>query len=85
MITAIESIVLICYCGILQYTLEAISVEVKNILYTGLSKYLTNTTWKTFWNTFQQYYYCCGNSHCTDWFQTAWVSPNALSFSQLKM
>lgn len=84
-VTAVEAVVLICYCANLQFTLQTISGEVENILTTSLSKYATNRTWRLFWNQFQQKYHCCGSSQNTDWFQTAWVSPIAVtSFSLLK-
>lgn len=84
MVTAVEAIVLICYCNNLQYTLQSVSIEVKTILHTGLEKYLTNTAWHLFWNEFQQHYHCCGNFNSTDWFQTAWMSPILSSFFLLK-
>lgn len=84
-ITAVETIVLICYCNTLQNTLQDVSSEVKNILLVGLDKYSTNIAWRTFWNQFQQHYYCCGISQSSDWFQIAWVSPMVLpSFSLIK-
>lgn len=84
-ITIVETIVVICYCVNLQFTLKVVSNEVKTILNAGLGKYLTNTTWKIFWNQFQQHYHCCGSSQSTDWFQTAWISPITLSsFTLLK-
>jgi len=85
MVTAVEAVVLICYCANLQFTLQTISKEVENILTASLCKYATNRTWQLFWNQFQQHYHCCGSSQNTDWFQTAWVSPILLSsFSLLK-
>ncbi|XP_003240277.1 uncharacterized protein LOC100574692 [Acyrthosiphon pisum] len=85
MVTAVEAVVLICYCANLQYTLQTISGEVENILTASLCKYATNRNWRLFWNQFQQHYYCCGSSQNTDWYQTAWVSPVVLSsFSLLK-
>lgn len=78
-ITAVETIVLICYCNTLQNTLQDFSSEVKIILHDGLNKYSTNTAWRIFWNEFQQHYHCCGISLSSDWFQTAWASPMVLS------
>lgn len=84
-ITAVETIVLICYCNTLQNTLKDVSSEVKYILHASLEKYSTNTAWRIFWNQFQQHYYCCGISKSNDWFQTAWISPMVLSsFSLFK-
>jgi len=84
-ITAVEVVVLICYCANLQFTLQTISGEVENIMTASLCKYATNKTWRLFWNQFQQHYYCCGSTQNTDWFQTAWVSPIVFSsFSLLK-
>lgn len=83
-ITAVEALILICYCVHLQYTLQIVSIEVKRILHAGLNKYLTNTTWRIFWNQFQQYYHCCGSSQNTDWFQIAWISPIVPSSSLIK-
>jgi len=84
-ITAVEAVVLICYCANFQFTLQTISGEVENILTTSLGKYATNRTWRLFWDQFQQHYYCCGSSQNTNWFQTAWVSPiTVTSFSILK-
>lgn len=83
-VTAIEVIVLSCYCASLHYTLQTVSTDIKNILYTGLNKYSTNTSWRTFWNQFQSYYNCCGASKSIDWFQIDWISPISMpSFSQL--
>lgn len=82
MVTAVETIILSSYCANLHYTLTTVSIEVKHVLYDGLSKYLTNTSWRTFWNQFQTYYYCCGTTQNIDWFQTAWISPTTMpSFS----
>lgn len=82
--TIIESIILIGYCIILQYTLELISKKLKEILYTGLINYATNTTWQVFWDKFQQHYHCCGNSQSNDWFKSTWISPIISSVIQLK-
>lgn len=82
--TAVETIVLIIYCAILPNTLKCITLEIKNVLNAGLSKYTTNKAWKIFWNTFQQEYQCCGNVYSTDWFQTAWISPITLTIFQIK-
>lgn len=83
-VSALEVIVLICFCASLQYTLQTVSSEVKNILDTGLGRYSTNTAWLTFWDQFQQHYSCCGNLQSTDWFQTAWASPVLSSTCLLK-
>lgn len=82
--TAVEALILVSYSAILQYTIESISGEVKNILYSGLTKYLTNTEWQIFWNTFQLHYSCCGSIQSTDWFQIAWISPITSSVALLK-
>lgn len=78
-ITAIETMILIYYCGNLQYTLLTVSTEIEIILSASLAKYSTNREWRIFWNHFQKHYSCCGSLNSTDWFQTAWISPITLS------
>lgn len=78
-IAAVEITVLIYYCANLQYTLLTVSTEMEIILSAGLAKYTTNKAWQLFWNHFQEHYSCCGSIKNTDWFQTPWVSPIALS------
>lgn len=79
MITVIETMILIYYCGNLQYTLNSVSTEIEIILSAGVAKYSTNKAWQIFWNQFQEHYSCCGSLNSTDWFQTAWISPIKLS------